>query len=68
MNCINCCDYLIYLNYFLLSYKCSLAGLGKDKSVACVSVIAVEKNLVTKYSVELRIETWQYNCREVLGR
>ncbi|KAJ6356059.1 hypothetical protein OIU78_004218 [Salix suchowensis] len=30
-----------------------LGGLGKDKSVACVSDIAAEKNLVTKYSMEL---------------
>lgn len=37
----------------------SLGGLGKDKSVACVSDIVVEKISLQNTLAGVRIKTWQ---------
>ena len=48
------------------SFCLSLGGLGKDKSVACVSDILVENSNIQNTLYGARIKTWQVHKRSLI--
>ena len=45
---------------------CSLGGLGRDQTQACVSNVSVHDVTIKNSQNGLRIKTWQVNCKIAL--